>query len=74
MSLTSWFEVGVAVLASAEIIIKGLFLALWCGYRIANHTILLIAFSPSLFSVFPLCTFESRVGFPPCCVPGSANR
>ena len=74
MSLTLWFEVGVAVLASTEIIIKGLFLALWCGYYIANHIILLIAFSPSLFSVFPLCTFESCVGFLPCCVLGSANR
>ena len=44
MSLTPWFEVRVAVLASAEIIIKGLFLALWCGYHIANHMILLIEF------------------------------
>ena len=74
MSLILWFEVRVAVLASAEIIVKGLFLALWCGYRIANHIILLIAFSPSLFSVFPLYIFESHVGFLPCCVLGSANR
>ena len=74
MSLTSWFEVRVAILASAEIIIKGLFLALWCGYCIANHIILLIAFSPLLFSVFPLYTFKSCVGFPPCYVLGSANR
>ena len=74
MSLILWFEVGVAVLVSAEIIIKGLFLVLWCGYHIANHIILLIVFSPSLFSVFPLCTFESCVGFLPCYVLGSTNR
>ena len=74
MSLISWFEVGVAVLASTEIIIKGLFLALWCGYCIANYIILLIAFSPSLFLVFSLCTFKSCIGFLPCCILGSTNR
>ena len=74
VSLILWFEVGVAVLASTEIIIKGLFLALWCGYCIANYIILLIVFSPLLFLIFPLYIFESHVGFLPCCVLGSANR